>query len=300
MPRPVKSSFEDQKPPFSYIWLTYMAIQNSEDKMLPLTDIYNFIMDRFPFYRQNTRRWQNSLRHNLSFNDCFIKVPRRSDKPGKGSCWAIHPKAIKMFENGSCLRRQKRFKLDPFAPGRMSKRKATHRTEGKSEGGERMARPGGRGSRTAPEESGGEERTEGETSDASAYGEEGRQNEQQMALAMLAINSALQHFGELCAPPTPSLLPLFLPPLFPPPSAVSDSPLLLNLALCCSSCADVKLPPALPQLLALSLPPQRGRAVLRPPPPFGNAFAFPPPSFPSSPSFSSSSSTFSITSLLAQ
>lgn len=33
-----------------------MAIQNSEEKMLPLTDIYKFIMDKFPFYRKNTQR----------------------------------------------------------------------------------------------------------------------------------------------------------------------------------------------------------------------------------------------------
>lgn len=88
-----------------------MAIQNAQEKMLPLTEIYRFIMDRFPFYRQNTQRWQNSLRHNLSFNDCFVKIPRRADRPGKGSCWAIHPSAMHMFENGSCLRRQKRFKV---------------------------------------------------------------------------------------------------------------------------------------------------------------------------------------------
>lgn len=54
---------------------------------------------------------QNSLRHNLSFNDCFIKVPRRPDRPGKGAYWALHPQAFDMFENGSLLRRRKRFKL---------------------------------------------------------------------------------------------------------------------------------------------------------------------------------------------
>ncbi|CAJ0585562.1 unnamed protein product, partial [Mesorhabditis spiculigera] len=110
MPRPGKNSYDEQKPPYSYIWLTYMAIQSSEEKMLPLTDIYKFIMDKFPFYRKNTQRWQNSLRHNLSFNDCFIKIPRRADRPGKGSYWAVHPNALGMFENGSCLRRRKRFK----------------------------------------------------------------------------------------------------------------------------------------------------------------------------------------------
>ena len=111
MPRPGRNTYDDQKPPYSYIALTAMAIQQSSEKMLPLSDIYKFIMDRFPFYRKNTQRWQNSLRHNLSFNDCFIKIPRRPDRPGKGSYWSLHPFCGDMFENGSFLRRRKRFKL---------------------------------------------------------------------------------------------------------------------------------------------------------------------------------------------
>jgi len=78
---------------------------------MTLSEIYQFIMDRFPYYRENTQRWQNSLRHNLSFNDCFIKLPRRPDRPGKGSYWALHPACGDMFDNGSFLRRRKRFKV---------------------------------------------------------------------------------------------------------------------------------------------------------------------------------------------
>lgn len=111
MPRPSRESYGDQKPPYSYISLTAMAIWSSPEKMLPLSEIYRFITERFPYYRKNTQRWQNSLRHNLSFNDCFIKVPRRPDRPGKGAYWALHPQAFDMFENGSLLRRRKRFKL---------------------------------------------------------------------------------------------------------------------------------------------------------------------------------------------
>lgn len=111
MPRPSRESYGDQKPPYSYISLTAMAIWSSAEKMLPLNEIYRFITDRFPYYRKNTQRWQNSLRHNLSFNDCFVKVPRRPDRPGKGAYWALHPQAFDMFENGSLLRRRKRFKL---------------------------------------------------------------------------------------------------------------------------------------------------------------------------------------------
>ncbi|KAK5917536.1 hypothetical protein CgunFtcFv8_012419 [Champsocephalus gunnari] len=81
-------------------------------KMLTLSEIYQWIMDLFPFYRQNQQRWQNSIRHSLSFNDCFVKVSRSPDKPGKGSYWTLHPDSGNMFENGCYLRRQKRFKCD--------------------------------------------------------------------------------------------------------------------------------------------------------------------------------------------
>lgn len=110
MPRPSRKSYGDHKPPYSYISLTAMAIWSSPEKMLPLSDIYKFITDRFPYYRINTQRWQNSLRHNLSFNDCFIKIPRHPNKTGKGAYWTLHPQAFGMFENGSFLRRRKRFR----------------------------------------------------------------------------------------------------------------------------------------------------------------------------------------------
>nr|XP_043905621.1 hepatocyte nuclear factor 3-beta-like [Solea senegalensis] len=98
------------KPPYSYISLISTAIRQSGTRMLTLSDIYRWIMDLFPFYRQNQQRWQNSVRHSLSFNDCFIKVPRTRDKPGKGSFWTLHPDSGDMFENGCFLRRQKRFR----------------------------------------------------------------------------------------------------------------------------------------------------------------------------------------------
>ncbi|UXI16975.1 hypothetical protein NH340_JMT02918 [Sarcoptes scabiei] len=107
-----RRSYTHAKPPYSYISLITMAIQNCPNKMLTLSEIYQFIMDLFPYYRQNQQRWQNSIRHSLSFNDCFLKVPRTPDKPGKGSFWTLHPDSGNMFENGCYLRRQKRFKCD--------------------------------------------------------------------------------------------------------------------------------------------------------------------------------------------
>nr|XP_013801219.1 PREDICTED: hepatocyte nuclear factor 3-beta [Apteryx mantelli mantelli] len=116
-PKTYRRSYTHAKPPYSYISLITMAIQQSPNKMLTLSEIYQWIMDLFPFYRQNQQRWQNSIRHSLSFNDCFLKVPRSPDKPGKGSFWTLHPDSGNMFENGCYLRRQKRFKCEKQGTG---------------------------------------------------------------------------------------------------------------------------------------------------------------------------------------
>ncbi|XP_046350687.2 protein lin-31-like [Haliotis rufescens] len=102
--------FSNKKPPYSYVALITMAVESSTTGMMTLNDIYNYIVKRFPYYQDNQRRWQNSIRHNLSLNDCFVKVPRPPGKPGKGNLWALHPSCGDMFGNGSFLRRSKRFK----------------------------------------------------------------------------------------------------------------------------------------------------------------------------------------------
>ncbi|XP_014914319.1 forkhead box L3 [Poecilia latipinna] len=112
---PSSGTDEDKKicrPAYSYIALIAMAIQQNPDQRVTLSGIYDFIMRRFPYYRSNQRAWQNSIRHNLSLNSCFIKVPRtEGNEKGKGNFWTFAAgceSMLDLFENGNFRRRRRR------------------------------------------------------------------------------------------------------------------------------------------------------------------------------------------------
>lgn len=97
------------KPPYSYIALIAMAIRDSAGGRLTLAEINDYLMKKFPFFRGSYTGWRNSVRHNLSLNDCFVKVLRDPSRPwGKDNYWMLNPNSEYTFADGVFRRRRKR------------------------------------------------------------------------------------------------------------------------------------------------------------------------------------------------
>ncbi|TKR95720.1 hypothetical protein L596_009850 [Steinernema carpocapsae] len=97
------------KPQHSYIGLIAMAILSTPDQKMVLSEIYQWIVDQYPYFQRRGPGWRNSIRHNLSLNDCFVKAGRCAN--GKGHYWAIHPANLNDFKKGDFRRRRAQKKV---------------------------------------------------------------------------------------------------------------------------------------------------------------------------------------------
>jgi len=100
---------ERMKPPHSYIALIATAILNSPEKRLTLTEINEYLVKHYNFFRGSYQGWKNSVRHNLSFNKCFVKILRDPARPwGKDNYWTVSSLNDYLLSDGSFRRRRRR------------------------------------------------------------------------------------------------------------------------------------------------------------------------------------------------
>ncbi|XP_054085812.1 forkhead box protein I1-like [Zeugodacus cucurbitae] len=98
LPLPMKT---DIRPNYTYSALVTMAIRSSPEQKLTLSCIQQWIMDNFPYYRKDQRGWQCQIRHTLTTNSCFMKIPRPPSDPGRGNYWTVNPEVESIKKSAS-------------------------------------------------------------------------------------------------------------------------------------------------------------------------------------------------------
>ncbi|KAF8573337.1 hypothetical protein K439DRAFT_1630350 [Ramaria rubella] len=108
--------YSPEKPSWSLAALIGQAINAAHSGALPLNDIYTYISTVYPHYNRRDQPWMSSVRHSLSVNDAFERVPdqeRSVNKKGKskgmtrlkGGLWRIKPEHQDCFIGGNFIRK---------------------------------------------------------------------------------------------------------------------------------------------------------------------------------------------------
>lgn len=136
---PKKSSRKNAWGNLSYADLITQAIQSSPEKRLTLAEIYEWMVHTIPYFKDkgdsnSSAGWKNSIRHNLSLHNKFIRVQNEGN--GKSSWWMLNPDA----KPGKTVRRPRSGSLDS-APKSEGRKRGRTKKEKIKEIGDRPGSP---------------------------------------------------------------------------------------------------------------------------------------------------------------
>lgn len=125
--------------PYSYAQMITYAIAHAPGGKLTLSDIYDWCTEHFPYFRKQTNTgWKNSIRHNLSLNKSFVKIPRPLHEAGKGAYWALTGESLvsgPVSTSQSRNRQRSQSALEPMSRSPYSKGPAVVAATGRARAG---------------------------------------------------------------------------------------------------------------------------------------------------------------------
>ena len=107
-----------------YMEMIAKSIMESSVQRLLLSHIYAFIQREHPDFTSSKRAWKNSVRHNLSVNDCFLKAGQAPS--GRGYYWKIHPACMRNFRHGNFNRRDAMKEVMKYNRRRIPSQESAH------------------------------------------------------------------------------------------------------------------------------------------------------------------------------
>ncbi|KAL8181464.1 UNVERIFIED_CONTAM: hypothetical protein K2H54_002675 [Gekko kuhli] len=118
---PKKKYRRHAKPPYTYLAMIALVIQTAPGKRLRLSQIIKAVGSLFPFFTDSYQGWKDSIRHNLTSNDCFSMVLKDPARPtAKGNFWTVDvsripPEALKL-QNTSVSRQEEAAFVHDLSP----------------------------------------------------------------------------------------------------------------------------------------------------------------------------------------
>ncbi|XP_014675728.1 PREDICTED: forkhead box protein M1-like [Priapulus caudatus] len=82
---------DSARPNHSYMHLIRLALIAAPSGKLTLREIYTWIEQNFPYFKTCSQGWKNSIRHNLSLYDLFVREPPSFPQSSNGpSLWKLN------------------------------------------------------------------------------------------------------------------------------------------------------------------------------------------------------------------